>query len=722
MDAAPSMAFHGLQTPIERDEPAPPPAPQPVQSLGSQLAHSIEVWLERERDQLPLWLPVGLGLGIAAWFMFPLREQWIGFLLATLGIAAAGPLLGWPHRIGRVVGIGGAVMALGCGLAWMQAVRVDHPVLTRPLVTEFSGTIERVEDRPAEDKMRLIIRIADASALKLARVRVTLANPVPNPTLAAGAEIRIRARLAPPPGAALPGGYSFTRAAWFLRLGAVGQVLGEVQIITAAPTQPGLRDRLSAHVRAQIGGSAGGIASAFASGDRGGIAPEDEDAMRASGLTHLLSISGLHVTAVVAAAMFLALRLLALSPYLALRWPLLALSAGVGAAAGIGYTLLTGAEVPTIRSCIAAVLVLVGLALGREALTLRLVATGAIGVLLLWPESLVGASFQLSFAAITAIVALHEQPWIKALLARREELWIARFSRSILGLLLTGIVVEVMLAPIALFHFHKSGIYGALANLIAIPLTTFVIMPLEALALLLDSLGWGRPFWWATGQALSLLLALAHKVAAVPGAVAMLPSMPTVAFALIIAGGLLLLLLKTRVRYFGLPLVAAGALWAAEIKLPDVLITNDGRHMAVRSGNGSMALLRERTGDFVRDVMAERAGEESIDALIEDRRDADCTPEICVASLRRGGRTWLVGATRSQNLVPWRDLVSLCPRLDIIVSERRLPPKCQPKWIKADRDLLQKTGGLAITLGNMPYVETTKDGRDDHPWTVQSDQ
>lgn len=143
--------------------------------------------------------------------------------------------------------------------------------------------------------------------------------------------------------------------------------------------------------------------------------------MRRSGLAHLLSISGLHVAAMVGAMMLLTLKLLALSPRLALRLPLVLIAAGVGALAGIGYTLLAGAEVPTVRSCVASLLVLAGLAAGREAMTLRLVATGAIVVLLIRPESLAGPSFQLSFAAVTAIVALHEHPRVRAWARRHDE-------------------------------------------------------------------------------------------------------------------------------------------------------------------------------------------------------------------------------------------------------------------------------------------------------------
>jgi hypothetical protein len=91
-------------------------------------------------------------------------------------------------------------------------------------------------------------------------------------------------------------------------------------------------------------------------------------------------------------------------PWLALRVRLPILAAGAAAAGGLGYTLLTGSEVPTVRSCIGALLVLLALALGREPLSLRLLAVAAICVMLLWPEAVVGPSFQMSFGAVIAIV------------------------------------------------------------------------------------------------------------------------------------------------------------------------------------------------------------------------------------------------------------------------------------------------------------------------------
>jgi competence protein ComEC len=415
--------------------------------------------------------------------------------------------------------------------------------------------------------------------------------------------------------------------------------------------------------------------------------------------------------------MLLTLKLLALSPALALRFRLTVAAAAAGALAGIAYTLLTGAEVPTVRACVAAILVLIGVALGRDAITLRLVAVGALIVLLFWPDSLAGASFQLSFAAITAIVALHEHPKMKALFARRDEGLVQKVGRFLLALILTGLAVEIALAPIALYHFHKAGFYGALANVVAIPLTTFVIMPLEAMALFFDLMGFGAPFWWLTGQALSLLLGLAHAVAGTPGAVALLPTMPMGAFALVAAGGLWICLWRTRWRRWGLVPVAIGGIWALTTPAPDIVITGDGQHLAVRTAQGGFALLRSRAGDYVRDMLSETSGHEGELAAIEDLPTAACSRDLCAANLVRNGRTWRLLATRSRRYVDYDPLERACAAADIVVSDRTLPRTCVPRWLKLDRAFLTQTGGLAITLGDTPRIVTVRERVGSHPWT-----
>ncbi len=712
------------------DASAPSIAEPPLQTAGLRLRHAfarlngrLECLLDLERDQLPLWLPVGFGLGIAAWFGLPDPRTWMGFMLAAAAVVVAALVLAPGARWARSIAIFSLSALLGCGLVWWKAERAAAPRIERAQMAEFTATIETAQRLPAREAVRLLVKPVGAPDLPW-RLRINVDEDKASSELLPGATIRLRAWLMPPAPMAVPGAYDFARTAWFQGIGGSGRALGEVRLVSPAKEQgwrarlSNLRQRLADHARARLPGAEGGIAAALATGDQGGIPEEDAEAMRRSGLAHLLSVSGLHLTAVVGAVMLLTLKLLALSPWLALHFRLTLLAAGVGALAGIAYTLLTGAEIPTIRALLAALLVLLGIALGREALTLRLVAVGALVVLLFWPEALPGPSFQMSFAAITVIVALHEQPRIRALLSRRDEGGLAKLGRAVLALVLTGLAVELALTPISLYHFHKAGLYGALANIVAIPLTTFVIMPAEALALLLDLAGIGAPFWWVAGKSLQLLLSLAHWTASAPGAVTMLPTMPTAAFALMIGGGIWLILWRTGWRLWGFAPMAAGALWALSTPTPDLIVTGDGRHLALRTQSGELAILRGRAGDYVRNMLSETSGSDADLFEIRDLSDAACSDDLCAADLHKNGRVWRLLATRTRHLVAIEAMNRACAGADIVVSDRRLPRTCVPRWLKLDRAFLARSGGIAITLGNHARVTIVADQLGRHPWAV----
>ena len=705
---------------------APSSYPAPPQFAGRRrlagAGGAVEHWLEAERDQLPLWLPVMMGLGVACWFLGPDERAWTVCVLLFAALGTAGLALGRGSRAWRAVAIGGYVAAIGLALVWWRAERVAAPVLVRPVVATFSGRVVRVEPLAARELVRLTLEDvgrgegARGPIALPARLRVNLQQADVPKGLAERATVTLRARLMPPPAAAVPGAYDYARVAWFDRIGAIGRGFAPVKVTGGGDGGEGLRGRLTRHITSRVSGSAGGIAAALATGDVGAIAEDDAEAMRRAGLAHLLSVSGLHITAAVAATMLLVLRLLALSPWLALRVRLPLVAAGAGAAAAIGYTLLTGAQVPTIRSCVAALLVLAALALGRQAVTLRLVATGAMVVLLLWPEALAGPSFQLSFAAITAIVAFHEHPRVAAFFGPHEEGWLRRMGRGIVSLLATGLLVEAALMPIAVYHFHQAGLYGALANMVAIPMTTFVIMPLEALALLLDAAGLGAPAWWLAEHALSVLLALARQVAGMPGSVAAIPAMTDGAYALAVIGGLWIALWRTPIRRLGTVPLVIGIGWALLTPAPDLLVTGDGRHVAIRTAGG-VALLRDRAGDYVRDTLAANAGLDGEPMLLAEQQDARCSRDLCAADVNAGGRRWRVLATRSAYLVPAGELIAACKAADIVISERRLPRGCSPRWLRLDKAALSKSGGVAITLATGRIV-TVLDPADRHPWRV----
>lgn len=677
----------------------------------------IESFLERERAQLPLWLVAGFGAGIAAWFALDSWREWAAVICVGLGLAVAGFSF-TAGRLERAAGWLGLAIALGCSMIWLRSDWVAAPRLQRPVVKAFDAEVVSVEPIAAKGDLRLMLKADEDTLPPVVRVSIK-AEDAPD-GVAAGARIRLRARLAPPPPMALPGTHDFARDAWFKGIGAVGRSLGDLEVLK--PAKPSgldsIRERLGNHIRSRLPGPEGTIASALATGDQNAVSEEDAESMRRSGLAHLLSVSGLHIAAAIGAAMLLTLKLLALSERLALRFNLILVAAGVGAVTGVGYTLLTGAQVPTVRSCVAALLVLAGIALGREALSLRLVAVGAVVVLLFRPEALAGPSFQFSFAAVTAIIALHSSNWGRRLFMRRDEGVIGNALRVVVASVGTGLAVEIALMPFALYHFHKAGLYGVAANLVAIPLTTFVIMPLEAGALLLDSIGLGGPLWWLTGKAIAGLLWVSHWVAGAKGAVATMAAMPTWAFALMVLGGLWLCLWTSAARLLGVVPIIIGAIAASVAPTPDLLVTGDGRHLAVIAEGGTPLMLRERAGDFMLDLMAEAAAFDDEPGLLEGAPFGACSRDACVASLRRDGRDWRLLATRSATRLDWRPLVDACADADIVVSERRLPRNCNPRWLKLDRETLQKTGGVSIFLRGQGRVSTVSERLGSHPWAM----
>ena len=687
------------------------------------MADMAEAFLAQTGFDRGPWLAVAFAGGIAAWFVLDAPAEWVA-ALAGCAVLGLGALALWKgderraHLLGACVAVA-IMLAAGLAMIWTRSEMIGAPPLPRPVVAMFDARILERIDQPAQDRARLVLATRDPDNGSAIKVRVNLPTERDQPAIREGAIIRLRARLMPPAPPMLPGAYDFARAAWFQGFAATGSVIGEVEVLQAAQGEGGflasLQRRLSAHVRGQLGGSPGTIAAAFASGDRGAITEADDAAMRDSGLTHLLSISGLHVSAVIAAGYVLAIRLLALWPWLTLRVRLPVFAAGFGALAGIGYTLLTGAEVPTVRSCVGAVLVLIALALGREPLSLRMVAVAAIVVLLVWPESLIGPSFQMSFAAVIAIVALSSSAPVRAFLKPRDEEWLVRVGRSTLMLLVTGFVIEIALMPIVLFHFHRAGFYGALANVIAIPLVTFVSMPTIALALLFDLAGLGAPFWWVAGKSLELMLWIAHFTAGQPGAVKLMPQMNGTTFSLFLAGGLWLALWRGRARLLGFAPIAIGTAALAITPIPDLLISGDGRHVGITGEGDRLLVLRTTRSEFTRDNLMELAGVEADPVSLSDWPGARCSAEFCAITLHRDGRDWNLLMSRNKNYVPIGKLMAACARADIVISDRGMPRPCQPRWLKADRWMLKETGGLAIDLSG-PRLRSVAQSQGEHGW------
>jgi competence protein ComEC len=243
-------------------------------------------------------------------------------------------------------------------------------------------------------------------------------------------------------------------------------------------------------------------------------------------------------------------------------------------------------------------------------------------------------------------------------------------------------------------------------------------MPFEAMALTFDLVGAGTPFWWIVEQSLAILLWLAHNVSDLPGAVTMRPEMPIWGFGMMVFGGLWFAIWITRIRLLGLLPVSAGLLSLLAAPTPDLLVTGDGKNLAITHSSGKLALLRAGVGDYIRDNLMEAAGTKSEPTAIENWPGSECSADICVIRIRAGQRDWDILATRTPNRVPSMELAAACRRVDIVISDRFLPYSCKPRWQKFDRRYLSESGGLAIYL-NRPRIESVRARISGAPWYPQ---
>lgn len=664
------------------------------------LTDRLRAWIAAESapGRLVPWIPVAFGFGVVLYFTADREPQlWAGAGLA-IALGATAFAARRRHATFSALILMTAVAA-GFSVVTLKSVRLAHPVLQRPLFdAAITGWVEAREERERTDRILVAVHGMEARRMEapLERVRVSVRKGLAPPV---GSFVSFKARLSPPLAPLRPGGYDFARDLYFQGIGATGFAQGEIRRIEAphapasrlrfAASVAGIRDAIDARIRAALPGDVGAIASALITGKRDAISAPVNEAMYVSSLAHVLSISGYHM-AVVAGVVFFVLRaLFALSPMLALRYPIKKWSAFGALAAASAYLILSGAEVATQRAYIMTAVVLIGVMLDRAALTLRTLAVAACGVLLVAPEAVVHPSFQMSFAATLALVAAYEKgvPWVSASAetsrAARIALW---GGREIVALVLVSIVAGLATTLFAAYHFHRLAPYGVIANLAAMPIVSAWVMPMGLLALLAAPFGFDGFLWGLMGQGIDWMIGVALWVARMPGAVGRIAAFGIGPLLLGTASLLLLCLLRSPLRWSGavLGLVAVGV--ALRTPQPDVLVAPGGEAVAVRAAEGRLAILKVGNDSFaIRDWLAADADARSAgDPNL--RRGFTCDETACVANLAGGKLVSVV-------LTP-EAFEEDCARVALVVTRRTAPPFCAAQVI--DRTVWPRTGALAL--------------------------
>ncbi len=704
--------------------PARIPAPwlRPFPAVAGPMAARLRQWAAAEvaPGRLMPWVPVAFGAGIVLYFAAD-REPvwWIAAAVAAAALTAASRLNASPF--GFPLAVGCAAIATGFAGAALKSRLVDHPILLAPAYSvSMSGFVEAREERERSD--RIVVQVVSIEAARLAErpehVRLTVRKGT---APAVGAFISLKARLNPPASPFRPGGYDLARDLYFQRIGATGIALGRIDV-TPPPVAPGLalefataveaiRDGIDGRIRAAVHGDAGSIASALITGKRDALSAPVFDAMYISGVGHVLSISGYHMALVAGVVFFIVRAVLALFSTLALGHPIKKWAAAAALAAATFYLVLSGAEVATQRSYVMTAVVLIGVMADRPALTLRTIAVAALAVMLIVPEAVIHPSFQMSFAATLALIAICERgiPWAAGTaetpLAARIALW---GLKELTVLVVASLAAGLATTPYAAYHFHRIAPYGVIANLLAMPVISAVSMPAGLLALLAMPFGFDAPLWRLMGAGIDWMVAVAMWVAGLPGAVGHIAAFGVGPLLLATVGLVVVCLLRSPLRFIGAGLALAGCAAAVMTQRPDVLIAAGGDVVAVRGADGRLTAVK-----FGNDTLSVR---EWLAADGDARDPADrtvaagfaCDPDGCVARLPDGA---VVAVSRTAAA-----FADDCTRAVLIVTPRAVPADCAARVI--DRATLRRNGATALTWrdGRFETMAARPEGTD-RPWT-----
>ena len=690
---------------------------------GMRLYTGIRENFLADRARWALWAPVLLSGGIGIYFTLPQEPVRIAGLLAVVLLALCVYIC--RHRPGiQLLCICLMLIAAGFGAAQWRSFTRDAPLIAKRLgPVNITGQLIALERQ--DNGVRYLIAPDMITGLTPehlpARIRLRLSGKErADASLKAGDQVQLRAVLLPPPGPVTPGGFDYGRMLWFERIGAVGFIISAPQLLDM-PRQDGLmqdaglrltalRDRLTARIIAAIPGNAGVMAAAMMTGDRAAISDDVNTAMKNSGLAHLISISGLHM-GMVAGILFFSLRaLLALIEPVALRYPVKKWSAAFALSGAFLYLLISGASIPTQRSFFMTGLVLTAVMLDRTAISMRTIMLAASVIVLMAPESLHSASFQMSFAAVIALVALYENFSRQLSISTSEDGWMRRAAKYVLAMLATSLVAGLATAPFAAFHFNRFTVYGLLANMLAVPLTGAVIMPGAVAAFILMPFGLERLALWPMGWGVQAVISIAQWVAGLPGAVLAVGQAPDAVLLLIAGGGLWLCLWERSWRWAGLAPVAIGLMiWmgAASFR-PDIMVEGQGRLIGVRNDAGNLIV---NSATSARHTGSEWANQEGLTGQLLTVKDdplAACDSQGCLFTAGNGE---VIAFVRNAAA-----LEEDCAKASIVIASISAH-QCKGPRLVIDAPDLYYGGGHALWItSDTVRIETVAQKRGLRPW------
>jgi competence protein ComEC len=670
-----------------------------------------------EEGRFVLWSPLLLITGI--WTYFGLEREPASLLVLLMAAAAFGLF-----TIGRTSIV---ALSIACCLTGFLSAKLRADWIATPLVTAFATPVQvkgGIEAIDPQNKRRTVLTLSLDEALgipqsqKPRRIRLTV--PAPADDFRIGQRLSATASLMPLPRPVMPGGFDYARQLYFQSIGGSGFASNfKIDETKALPARlwsrrifSDTRTAIGERIREAIPGPMGAIADAMITGERASIPADMTDSLQRSGLFHILSISGLHMTIVAGGAFWIVRALLALSPFLALHYPIKKAAAVVALITGLFYMLLADSGPATERSYIMVAIMFFAILVDRRAISTHNLAIAALLILLTTPEQALSASFQMSFMAVMGIAGLFEW-WNRRATETefttiRRSRWLKKVGTVVVGALATSLAAGALSSIPAIYHFGRIAPYSVIANALALPLVSILVMPLALAGTLLASVGLEAIPFQAMGYALTWVMTVSDLVAGWD-APQQLPTPSMVTVMLFVTASAVLFLAASTLRWLAALPLALIILVPQNLNRPDLYVEDRARTVAVRGADGELVPVHSRKSRFAVQRWLQAEGDDAKIAEAAKRQAWSCIEAVCSATVSGAKIVYLDREAEGK---------SVCPSADVVVAAYPLRRTCKGRKLTLDRFDVWKLGAIAVSLGEQIKITTVAEKRGKRPWVA----
>lgn len=575
-------------------------------NLKTKLTFTLEEIISSQQELLLPWIIVLYSIGICCYFSLNNEPSIIYPIISMIILAAL-----FNKSIVFVILF---YIALGFLITQTRAISLKAPILSAEIkFCHITGIISDISIVSNGKKIIIddpVIKNQDIRLKKLKLLaKTSLNNAKP------GDEISIMANINKPPAQITQDGYDFALRSYFEQIGAVGYAISEAKILKKAKNNNIMskvgkfRSKMLSDINGIIGPKTGNIASALMIGEYNGIEEKILTNMRIAGISHILSVSGMHLSLMAMICYFASRIIINLLYSYTAKLHSKKIASIIALLGSFAYLLISGLQVAAIRSFIMVAMTIFAVMFDRINSAMRSIFLAGLLILIISPQNILNPSFQMSFAAVIALIASYSYYISK--FPMQDNIY-SKIRLYFISTTFSSIIAGAATAPYVIYHFNQFSTYSVLANLLAVPLTSFIIMPCVILGFILYPLNLLKLALIPMSWAISKMIVIADYISGLPYASINIPHMSTLTLALISIGGLIYCLFKDHYRLFGVIPMIIGVVLMIAAPRPILIIDGKTKIFAYFDEDNQMILSSKKLGKFTKNLWLKYMGTDNV--------------------------------------------------------------------------------------------------------------